>query len=413
VAVLAAAALATAGAVALAARAPASLRAAEPGRAALDPARGARFSDEQVRRGAAYSRPRYLAFALGVTLEIVLVVVLARGPWTGLVDRIERLPGGWALHAAVAGVAVAVIASLVTLPLAYVRGYAIEHAWGLSTQDVMGWLSDRGRALAVGAATSAITAVAFFGVVRWQPRTWWVWGWIAFTGLSAALVFLWPVVVAPLFNRFTPLEEGLAARVRALARAAEVEVEEVLVADASRRSTVENAYVAGLGSTRRIVLYDTLLRDGREQEALYVAAHELGHEAERHVLKGLLLSAAGLLVGFAALAWLSSRPGLWSWAGARGVGDLRALPALMLFGAVMGLVVLPVQNTVSRSFEKRADEIAVALTGDPETATRVLRRLALNNLADLRPPAPVVLALYSHPPIPQRIEALPRSAAGP
>ena len=242
--------------------------------------------------------------------------------------------------------------------------------------------------------------------MRWQPRAWWGIGWATFTALNALLVIVWPILIAPLFNRFTPLEDGpLRDRVLQLSEEADVRIDDVLVVDASRRSTVENAYVAGLGGTKRMVLYDTLIEGGSEDETAFVVAHELGHEKESHVLKGVALAALGLLAGFGALAWLSGRPGIWRWAGAEGIADVRALPVLLLFAAVAGLLTLPLQNSVSRSFESRADEVALDLTNDPDTAVRTFRRLAFANLADLRAPQAVVTLLYSHPAIPDRIEA--------
>jgi STE24 endopeptidase len=341
-------------------------------------------------------------------------VVLLRGPFGRLADALERLPGGHLARAALLAVALVALSSIATLPLAFVRGYVIEHAWGLSTQGLAGWSTDRLRSLAVGAVVSAVAAVAFFAVVRWQPRTWWLWGWGAFTLLTAVFVFLWPVVVAPLFNRFTPLDDAsLGEDIRALGRRAGVPVDDVLVADASRRTTAENAYVAGLGGTKRIVLYDTLLEAGAERETLYVVGHELGHEAESHVLKGVALSSAGLLVGFALLAWLARSDRVLIEMGARGIGDVRALPALLLFTTVAGLLMLPAESAISRAFERRADALAVALTGDRDAAVRVLRRLGLSNIADLAPPPLAVALLYSHPPIPERIRNVVAQGSGP
>ena len=405
-------AVAGAGIVALASRAPASVRARPDEPRATDPSLGARFSAAQVARAAAYNGPRYLAVAVSVVLEIVALVVVATGPWAAGVARLARVPGGWAVHAAIGAVALVALVTVVALPLSYVRGFVMQHAWHLSTQGLGGWLADWARSLGVATVTSAIGAVAFFGVVRWQPRAWWLWGWAAFTVLTAIFVLLWPVVVAPLFNKFTPLrDQALAARATELAHAAGVAVDEVLVADASRRTSAQNAYVAGIGGTRRLVVYDTLLEDGDRDATLFVVAHELGHEVEDHVVKGVALSSVGLFVGFAALAWVSRRPALWAWAAPAGVGDLRALPLLMLFVAVMSLVALPVENAVSRAFEGRADAIAVELTEDPAAATRVLRRLALANVADLRPPTAAVVLLYGHPPIRERIQAV-RAASG-
>jgi STE24 endopeptidase len=255
--------------------------------------------------------------------------------------------------------------------------------------------------------TSAIAALVFFAVVRWQPRTWWVLGWGAFTALTAIMFFLWPVVIAPLFNRFTPLEAGpLNDRARALAEEAGVPVDEVLVADASRRTTAENAYVAGLGRTKRLVLYDTLLKSDREDQTLFVVAHELGHQAKNHVLKNLAIASAGLFAAFAFLGWLGGRAAFWDWSGASGPGDLRAIPLLVLLSIGLTLVATPVESALSRRDEAEADRVAIRLTDDPGAAVSAFRRLALANLADLDPPGIAVAAFYSHPPIPDRIDAV-------
>jgi STE24 endopeptidase len=412
--VIAGVSLLSAGVLAVASRAPASVRADRPPSNATDPALGARFTPDEVRRAGAYNGPGYLSFLLRTVLSIVVLIVLARGPMARWFERTSGWPGGWVTQAIAGAVLVVLVSTIAALPLSYVRGYAMEHAWGLSTQNAIGWLTDVGRGVLVSAVTGAIAAVAFFGIVRWQPQTWWIWGWAAFSILTLVLVFLWPVVVAPLFNKFAPLEDrGLAGEIRTLAAGAGVDVDEVLVADASRRSTAENAYVAGLGSTKRMVLYDTLLRAGDERQTLFVVAHELGHAKENHVLKGVAASAIGLLAGFGLLAFLSHKESLWRWGGASGIGDVRALPVLLLFATVAGLVVLPASNVISRSFEARADEIAIGLTHDPDAGIRSFRRLAFSNLADLRPPAAIVWLFYSHPPIPERIRAVAESGAAP
>lgn len=400
------AALACAGALALVSRTPAAVRQARPAPEATAPALGARFSDAEVARHGAYRASGYLAFVLGAALDVLVLVVLARGPFRHAAEAAERLPGGWALRAALLGAGLSLALALAALPLSFVRGYVIEHAWGLSTQDLGGWLSDRVRSLGVGAVMAAAGAVAFFGALRLAPRLWWLVGAAAFSALTAVFVYLWPLVVAPLFNRFEPLADGaLAARVRQLAARAGVEVDEVLVADASRRTTAENAYVAGLGATKQVVLYDTLLADPDQRVVAFVVAHELGHEAEHHVLKNLALSAAGLTAGFALLGWFAGRPWFYSWSGASSFGDPKVLPVVVLFATLAALATSPLAAAVSRRFESQADRIALELTGDPDAAVAAFRRLAYANLADLRPPRLAVWVLFSHPPIVERIES--------
>lgn len=404
---IAATSIVAAALVGLASRTPAEVRQRPDDAGATDPALGSSFTDEQVARHGAYQRPGYVAFGLGLVVQVVTLVVLARGPWGRLIAGLEERIGAWPLRALVAGAIAGLILAAVALPLGFVRGYVIEHAWDLSTQAPLAWLADRAKGAAIGAATSAIAALVFFAVVRWQPRTWWVFGWAAFTSLTAMMFFLWPVAIAPLFNKFTPLEPGpLDERVRSLAAEAGVPVDDVLVADASRRTTAENAYVAGLGGTKRLVLYDTLLRSNDDDRTAFVVAHELGHQAENHVLKNLAVASAGLLAAFAFLGWLGGRTGLWEWAGANGPQDLRAVPLLVLLSIGLTLVSTPVESALSRRDEAEADRIAIELTGDADAAISAFRRLALANLADLDPPPIAVAAFYSHPPIPDRIDAI-------
>ena len=390
--------------LALVSRAPEQLREAEPARDATDASHGARFSDDDVARHAAYRGPAYLSFALQVVLQIVTLIVLARVVVPRVLDAIATWPGGWLTKVAVATLVVVVTMTLVSLPVSYVRGFQIEHAWGLSTQSTIAWVNDQGRALAVGLITAVIPALAFFGLVRAFPRAWPVWGWAVFTLFGVLFAFLWPILVAPLFNKFTPLEAGpLRDRIVQLGDDAGVNLDDVLVADASKRTTAENAYVAGVGASKRMVLYDTLLDAGNADETSYVAAHELGHEVHDHIWKFVGLTSLSLAAGFAVLKWLSSRADLWAWAAADSIADPRALPLLVLLTVVATLVFLPVQNGISRSFEREADRVAISLTHDPDTAVRVYRRLAFSNLADLRPPQIAEWLLFTHPPIPERI----------
>ncbi|MEA2452997.1 MAG: endopeptidase [Actinomycetota bacterium] len=392
----------SAGVVAFVSRTPASVRAAQ-----IDHGDGtAAFTDVQIARHGAFHGPLYLAFGLGLVTQVVFLLLL-RGPAIGqLAAWAQRAPGGWAVHAAIVAGVLAVAVAVIAFPLGYIRGFVIQHAWHLSTQAVPAWMLDQVKGLGLSCAFAAIAAIAFFGVVRWQPKWWWLWGAGSFTVLTAVLVFLFPIVIAPLFNRFTPLQDRvLSDRIEGLAADAGVHIDRIVVADASRRSTAENAYVAGIGASKQVVLYDTLIEGNEVDETLFVVAHEFGHEAHGDVLKGVGISAVGLFAGFAVLGWLVSSGRLLAWAGVDGPADLRLLPVLLLFALVAGLVTQPVQNAISRSFEAHADHFAFELTGDPAPAIRAFRRLAISNIADLDPPAVAVWMFYSHPPIADRIEA--------
>lgn len=395
-----------AGVVGFVSRAPAELRTSGGlhlmGNSALSPP--VEFPDELIHRHAAYRGPGYLSFVLGTVLRLTALVLIAWVFAPAWFTGIQRMRGGWPVHVLVLIVSISALLFVISLPLAYVRGYVIEHAWDRSTQGLFGWLSDQAISLGVGAVILGVSALAFYALVRWQPRWWWIVAWAAFTALSAILVFLWPVVIAPLFNRFTPLEDPvLKQRIESLASEAGIELDQVLVADASRRTVGENAYVTGIGGTRRMVLYDTLLERSQDQVA-FIAAHELGHQRERHVTKNLWLSSLGLFIGFAVLGWLAHRSGIWSSVGASGIADPKAIGLLLLFATVAGLVTSPLQLALSRRFETDADRIAIELTDDPQTPARSFYSLALSSLSDLRPPALAVALLYTHPPIVERIE---------
>ncbi len=399
-------ALGSAGVVAFVSRTPASIRQAKPPVAATQADRGASFTPAEIARVGDYQGPGYLSTALSLVISILALIWLARGPVRWMVDHLEHVPGGWPVRTLLIALAVAAVLTLVALPLGYV-GYTIDGAWGLSTQGVSGWLLDQGRGFLVTGVTAALTALVFFGLVRWQPRTWWLWGWAAFSLLTAVLVFVYPFVIAPLFNKFTPLQDpALVSSVHRLARDAGVDIGKVLVADASKRTTAENAYVAGLGKSKELVIYDTLLKQQDPKETRFVIAHELGHEKKNHVPKGVAVASLGLFVGFAVLWWLSHRTSLWHWGGASGIGDLRALPLLLLYATVATVLTLPIQNAVSRYFESQADSVAIQLTHDPAPAVAAFRRLAFSNLSDLRPPKAAVWLLFTHPPVADRIRAV-------
>jgi len=209
--------------------------------------------------------------------------------------------------------------------------------------------------------------------------------------------YLYPIIIDPLFYKFEKLEdEGLRKQIIDISGRAGIEVEEVLVADASRRTKKANAYFTGIGNSKRIVVYDTLLDKFTKKEALSVIAHEVSHWRYLHILKGLALSCIGGILGLFLLKIILGKMGL--------MADFRSVLVIILLISVFSFITLPVQNSVSRSFEKQADELAIKLTGDPETQVSLMVKLATSNLSNVDPHPFIKGYLYSHPPILERIK---------
>jgi STE24 endopeptidase len=244
------------------------------------------------------------------------------------------------------------------------------------------------------------------------PRFWPVVAALAAALLVAVLSFLGPILFEPLFNHFRPLEdEALAGDLRALAARAGVPVGQVLVADASRRTRKENAYVSGLFGTQRIVVFDTLIEEGEPGEVHAVMAHELGHRQARDVARGTALGAFGAAAISLVLAVLLRFDPVASAIGTSGPSDPRIAPFVLLVGTVLQLAAAPFASAISRRWEAAADRTALELTGDAEGFARMHRRLATTNLSDLAPPRLIYLLLFSHP-LPQKRMAAARASPG-
>ncbi len=292
-----------------------------------------------------------------------------------------------------------------------IKAEAVLRRYGLSTQNWGGWLLDQLRGLGLTAVLLVGGLMGFYALARAFPQRWWLPVGLAAAGLTVVISFLYPLVVEPVFNKFTPLPAGpLRTSLLELAAADGVRVDRVLVADASRRTTSLNAYVSGFGRTKRIVLYDTLLSSASPAETRLVVAHELGHAKRSDVLHGTLLwalgAAAGVGVLFLVLSWMP----LLRRAGVASVADPRSVALVLFVLTALGTLTGPVQTLVSRRIEARADVHALDLTRDPATFVASERRLAVRNLSDLDP-NPLVYGLFAtHPTAPERI-ALARALA--
>ena len=345
--------------------------------------------------------PVYASLVLGIVVAGLLALTTSGARIVAAVAR--PLGGGWVWQVLLGTVALMVIGRLATLPLD-VQSERVLRRYGLSTQTWATWLVDVVKGIGVSAAMTGLVLVCVLGLVRLAPRTWWAWGALATAGLVVAGSFVYPLLVEPVFNKFTSLPAGqLRTDLLELAERDGVPVQDVLVADASRRTTALNAYVSGFGSTRRIVVYDTLVEKATPAEVELVVAHELGHAKRNDVLVGTLLGALGAAAGVCALALLVSWSGLLARAGASGPGDPRVIPLLLFVAAVGTLLLSPATNLVSRKVEARADVHSLDLTRDVATFVASEQRLARTNLSDLEPNRLAYLMFATHPSVTERI----------
>jgi STE24 endopeptidase len=338
------------------------------------------FTREEIERARRYHRPRYAALVIDTALSIALLAALTQLP----------LPSPWWVGALVAPLVAGLTLAIVRLPVSWWR-YRHERAWAFSRQTPAAWAADVAKETTIGTLLLVPALFALFALAHRLPNGW---PWVAALG-AAGLVFLLgflaPVVLEPAFNRFEPLQdEAFAARLRALAERAGAPVREILVADASRRTTKVNAYVSGVGRTRRVVLWDTLLDTPQDQVAV-VLAHELGHRVRRHVaiLTGLtMLGAAGFVL---VIRLVRPHPAP------------KDTAPILLLGLLLQLAVLPAGSALLRRFERTADRFSLQVTGDAPAYRALHHDLALSNLADLAPPKWLYYWIFSHPTPPERL----------
>jgi STE24 endopeptidase len=351
----------------------------------------AHFSAEEIRRGARFARPQLaLAMARSAIQLGTLATVVRRPP--RLLRRRHARP---VRSSAVAGAGLTVALSLPPLPLAALaRRRAL--AVGLATQSWGGWASDLLKATAIESVLAGAGAAAVTAATRRYPRGWWAVGAVGSVAVGTTFAALAPVLLDPVFNDYEPLPAGeLRSDVLELARAAGVKVGEVYSVDASRRTTAANAYVTGLGPTKRVVLFDTLIDRYDRDQVRVVVAHELAHVRHRDVARGV---AYGALVAPAAAVAVQRL----SWALSSERGTPAALPGLALAATLVSAPTGLIGNRLSRAVERRADGYSLELTDASDAFVSFERQIALQNIADLDPPR-WVSALATHPPTAERI----------
>jgi STE24 endopeptidase len=334
---------------------------------------------------------------------VCCTAVLVTGFTRVLTDSLARV-GGASAVVALAVVALALVHELGAFPLAWYSGFVLERRYGLSRQSGPGWLRDHLKAGALGLALAAAGAVLVYATMRAWPDWWWLIAGAAFAVIVTGLATLAPVVLLPLFFRFTPLTQPeLVTRLEQLAARAGTRIVGVYQWALGAKTRKANAALAGLGATRRIIVSDTMLDEYSNDEIEVVLAHELAHHVHHDIWRAVALESALIVAGFFVTDLLLRQAG--SALGLHGRADPAGLPLLALAGGAVSLLMMPLALALSRRHERRADRFALDLTHNPDAFISAMRRLGAQNMAEEHPSRIVQWLFYSHPPLEERLGA--------
>ncbi len=358
------------------------------------------YSGEEMAKADEYGIPLRKVLLGGAAIGLVVdlaVIVFGLAP-----KAIEALGvTNWVVGLLVSMAIIQAASFASGIPLSAWRELRYDKKWGFSKQTTKGFLVDLAKGLPISIVLLTLLFVPVFAVIR-ATDLWWLFGGLVFATFSIAIGVLFPIVIAPLFNKYTPLEDGpLRTALLETAKLADADINEILVEDSSKRDTRPNAYVAGIGKVRRVVLFDNILR--YPQDAIVaVAAHEIGHWKLRHIPRIIPFAFALTLVSFVALAVLMENETIQDLAGVTSAGDPGALPVfLLLFGAI-GKGTSLASAWFSRARERQADLFAYELLGAPDEMKGFFHDISVENLLDLRP-SPWRRLKASHPPFAERM----------
>ncbi len=296
---------------------------------------------------------------------------------------------------------------LVGLPFDYFHSFIIEDKYGFNTKTIKIWVSDLIKSLLVMIVLGGLLLSALLLLLKYAGRNWWVWAWVVFLCFQLLMTFIYPTIIAPLFNKFVPLEESdLKAEIKQLAKKEGLKIEGIYQMDATRRTRHTNAYFTGLGKAKRIVLFDSLIQSHSQDEVLSILAHEIGHLKKNHIKKQLvIISFVSLFLFFMTSKLILCRVMYESF----GFSNTPYYVGLFLVGILWGPVnffLSPIGMAISRRFEREADYYSIGILKSAKPLLKALKKMAKENLSNLRPHPLYVVFNYSHPPLLERIEYL-------
>ncbi len=350
-----------------------------------------------------YSKQKYILAIIGmvVAFEYLVFMVLIGSP--ALKHLLSFITANQYILIAIYIIAFTIILDLITIPLSFYGGFILEHIFKLSNQTFLGWIKDELKKFLISSVLVVLLVEIMYVFLRNFPNSWWIFMSIFWIFFSIVMARLAPVLIFPLFYKIVPINrEDLREGLLSLAEGTGINIEGVYKINLSKDTKKANAALAGMGSTRRVLLSDTLLDSYSVAEIRSVFAHELGHHVYHHIWKLLVIGSVTGFIGFALCHYTLTN--VAAILGYQHIHDIAAFPLLCLILGIFGFILLPIQNAYSRKMERACDMYAIRKTNDPHAFISTMEKLADQNLADKDPNRIIEILFYGHPPISKRIE---------
>ena len=346
-----------------------------------------------------------LSYVETVICKAIFLFVILSGllPWlAGILEDVYFIWAGL-IFFAVPGL----IGTVADLPFEYYHLFSIEEKYGFNTITRKTWFMDLLKSLLITVIIGIFLLSLLLLMIQYAGGNWWIWAWLIFFGFQILMIMIYPTVIAPIFNKFIPLENmELSERIRRLAEKEGFAIKGVFQMDAGKRSRHTNAYLSGFGKTKRIVLFDTLLEAHDDDEILAVLAHEIGHFKKNHIKKQLVILGIFSLILFYLISKMISWAPMYHAFGFSGMPSYVGVFLVAVLWEPLGFFLSPVTMAVSRRFEREADRFAFSIMETTQPLVRALKKMAKDNLSNLRPHPLYVRFNHSHPPLLERIRAL-------
>ncbi len=348
------------------------------------------FDEEFLERANSYSKSKLLLYAINNLIKWSLTVLFLFIAWDYL--------GHFSVIKALLFLGLFLLAlQIITFPISYYRGFVLEKIFNLTNQSFNGWLIDYLKSFMVSFFVYLFLLGGLYLLLNHASRYWLILAIIVLIIFIVLGTYLYPLIIDPLFYKFEPLENRqIRSEIKTMAQKIGIGVEEIMIADASRRTMKSNAYFTGIGKSKKIVIYDNLLNNFSEDEALAVIAHEMGHWKKMHLFLQVVMASIGGIIVMFFIKLIINAMGIRT--------DFKSIIIAFLIFSLLSFIALPLQNYISRQFEKEADRISINLTQKPEVHIELMQKLAKSNLSNVEPNKVIKYILYSHPSIMERIK---------